>query len=136
MILLQSSVNGLQDITFTTKDVIYIITLLIAAVSGYFIMKDQIKSLNRDVIELKDDLKKTNEVMEKEAIASKAGRSSTRKELTEDIKAREQVLHQRIDRVRDDNIKSYEKLESQITELRKEIKQDTEKIIDAIKNKK
>jgi len=48
----------------------------------------------------------------------------------------ESTLHSRIDRVRDDNLKSYDKLELKITELDKKYDVSTLAIITAIQNSK
>ena len=57
------------------------------------------------------------------------------KELKEVITKNEETLHRRIDRVRDDNIKSYEKLEDKISDLDKKYDANTQRILEALNNK-
>ena len=59
-------------------------------------------------------------------------KKAMRKNLEASIKEKEQILHTRIDRVRDDNIKSYEKLEDKISDLEKKYDDNTQKILTAI----
>lgn len=142
-----SQINGLNDVTFTTRDMIYVVSFVISIITGWFIMKGQIKDLQVDITSLKEkqalskdflnaEIKDLSGALEKEALAAKMGRSNLRKELTENIEKREQVLHTRVDRLRDESINNYKELKTEITELRKEQHANAEKLLQAIQNNK
>jgi hypothetical protein len=136
-----------MDTMFTMRDVIYIVGLLFSGVGAWFALKAQITKVKTDkelaVAALKNEiggLKSAKESAEKEykeaIMNAKNGRNAIRKEFTEQIEKREQILHQRIDRVRDDNLKSYEKLETRIEALDRKYDTGTQQILNAINAKK
>lgn len=61
-------------------------------------------------------LTKVEQDLEKGLQAVKIAKNSKFKEIREDYKEREQILHKRIDRTRDDNNKKFEEINKQINE--------------------
>lgn len=125
-----------MDLAFNTKDVIYIVGLVIGGLTAWFKVK-----LDKEKMQSKiDSLEKSNSKFEKQykedSLSAKSGRIAIKKEFAEQLKEKEQILHQRIDRVRDENIKSYEKLEVRIDELNKKVDISTQSILLAIQNSK
>ena len=136
-----------MDTMFTMRDVIYIVGILFSGVGAWFALKAQITKVRTDkelsLAALKNEiagLKTAREGAEKEykeaILNAKNGRNSIRREFTDQLEKREQILHQRIDRVRDDNLKSYEKLENRIEALDRKYDTGTQQILAAINAKK
>ena len=92
-------------------------------------MKQEIKGLKEKMIEVTSSKKALKNELEKKIEAAD-------KSLKEDVDKKDQILHARIDRVRDDNIKSYEKLENKITDVEKKMDTHTQQILEAINSKK
>lgn len=136
-----------MDLNFTLSDLIIILGAIGGWITGYIsrirkqdAMQNQIDTLQKSLTEHKD----TDKAEKKEFFAKyqehkvhlSNGRKAEKKELMDHIEKQVQVTHARIDRVRDDNIKSYEKLEKRIDEMEIKIDSSTEKIISAINSKK
>lgn len=81
------------------------------------------KEHEKDVVDLKEKL-----------MSVQHGKKAMKKELIDAMEKMEGVMHGRIDRVRDDNIKSYEKLEVKIGHLETKMESNTEKVLLAIGN--
>lgn len=136
-----------MDTTFTMRDVIYIVSLLITGVSGWFAMQAKITkvrtdkelaiaALKNEVSAIKISAETTDKLHNEGMMNAKHSRTGIRREFTEQIEKREQILHTRIDRVRDDNLKSYEKLENRIEALDRKYDTGTQSILSAINAKK
>lgn len=124
-----------MDLTFNTKDVIYIITLVVGGIIGWFNMRLESQKQS-DKISVLDEKFKTESIKNKEDhINASNGRKAIKKEGSQELKDKEQILHARIDRLRDENIKSYEKLEKRLEEMEKKQESHTLQIINAIQNK-
>jgi len=138
MILLDTThmaVNGMNEITFTMKDVIYIVTLIAGGFFGWFKMQSDKQKMEFKIEILEKAAADTKTRLLEEALNAKAGRHALRKELTENVEKKELALHNKIEIVEKDAERSYEKLENKIDELRKEISKDTSAILEAIKTK-
>lgn len=127
--------NGME-LAFNTKDVIYIVGLVITGLTAWFKVKMDKQKMASEIVVLSKENEKAEQEYKEEVLNAKNGRRSMKKELTEMMGKTEQTLHQRIDRVRDDNIKSYEKLETKIAELDKKYDTSTGLILQAIQNQK
>jgi DNA anti-recombination protein RmuC len=129
-------VDGMNDVSFTMKDVIYIVSLVVSIAAFIFRMKIDKEKMSHKIEALESTEAQREKTYQEAIMHAKNGRKEIRKEFENNLKEREQVLHARIDRVRDDNIKSYEKLEKRIEDLDR--KQDSNKIeiIAAINNAK
>ena len=141
--LLDTNSVSAMDATFTMRDVIYIISILISGLVAWFAMQAKITKISADkklfiekcntrftAVEVAVDAA-TLEYKEA-SMNAKNGRSSIRREFKEEIEKKEQILHTRVDRLRDDNIKSYDKLENRISELAQKQDSNTMAILEAI----
>lgn len=106
------------------------VALITALVSGGGVVGGFIKMVT-DKATMKQEIKGLKEKLLEVTSSKKAMKTEIKAEMDKT----EQVLHNRIDRVRDDNIKSYEKLEDQIKELNKKQDENTAKILNALANK-
>ena len=127
--------NGM-DLAFNTKDVIYIISLVVGGLTAWFKLKMDKEKMSNEIFILEKEMLKADEQYKEETLNAKNGRRAMKKEIIEMMDKAEQTLHQRIDRVRDDNIKSYEKLENKIEGLDKKYDSSTQEILRAIQNNK
>lgn len=145
MVILDSGTA--MDLTFTLSDIIIILSIIAGGIAGWvkmvrnddrvdsqiFILADKLKEhKEKDSSDKKEFFEKYQEYK----IHSSNGRKAEKKEIMDMVEKQIQTTHARIDRVRDDNIKSYEKLEKEIAELRKEQTAHTEKILEAISKKR
>ena len=128
-----NDVSGME-LAFNTKDVIYIIGFVVTGLTAWFKMKMDKQKMENEIFILEKEMLKSDEQYKYETLSAKNGRTATKKEMLETIEKVEQTLHLRIDRVRDDSLKSYEKLELKITDLDKKYDVSTLSIIQAIQN--
>ena len=101
MDLLQA-VSGMDDVHFNGKDVIYIITLVVSVLGGWFTMKGSIEKLkhrlenvDKHVTECQVDAKEDN-------LAAKHSRTGMRKQFQEEMKSLAELSNKRIDIVKQD----------------------------------
>ena len=127
--------NGM-DLVFNTKDLIYIISMVVGGLTAWFKLKMDKQKMETEIAAQKCQIDKAEGLYKEEVLSAKNGRKASKRETMEHIDKIEQTLHQRIDRVRDDNIKSYEKLENKIEGLEKKYDTTTATIIQAIQNSK
>jgi len=127
--------NGM-DLVFNTKDLIYIISMVVGGLTAWFKLKMDKQKMETELEAQKTQIVKAECLYKEEVLSAKNGRKAAKRETMEHIDKIEQTLHQRIDRVRDDNIKSYEKLENKIEGLEKKYDATTATIIQAIQNSK
>ena len=125
-----------MELVFNTKDVIYIVGLIIGGMGAWFKLKMDKQKMENEILILEKEMLKADEQYKESTLNAKNGRRAIEKNLMEQIEKREQVTHLRIDRVRDDNIKSYEKLENKIEGLGEKFDSVTERILIAINNNK
>ena len=125
-----------MELEFNTKDVIYIIGLVVGGLSAWFKVKIDKEKMSNEIFILEKEILKCDEQFKHEVLSAKNGRIASKKEAMEYIDKVESTLHLRVDRVRDDNLKSYDKLELKITELDKKYDVSTLAIITAIQNSK
>lgn len=104
--------------------------LITAILSGGGVVGGYIKMIT-DKATMKQEIQTLKEKM----IEISSSKKALKIDLKEEMEKKDQVLHQRIDRVRDDNIKSYEKLESKIEQLDQKYEVYTQKILDALGKK-
>jgi len=81
----------MQDVTFTLKDVLYIIGLLGGIAGGYFSLKAAVKGLKDDQKTIKEDM-----------VNIRNGKRAMKKELLEVIKEKDLVVHERINKTQED----------------------------------
>lgn len=144
MTLLQTSA---METTFTLKDVIYIAAFLVSILTAWFKLQADkqkmqtqidmlIEKLSKHATDNKVQMEKMEMLHKEENLGLKNTLRNTKKEMDTTIDKKEQVTHQRIDRVRDDNIKTYEKLEKRIDDLDKKGDEHTKVILEAISKSK
>lgn len=101
-----------QDLSFNSKDVGYIIGLLAVAGSAWLKIQLANAKMILQISILGDSLKRSDDLFEK----------------------RDKEVNDRIDKTKEQNSKSYDKLEGKIDDLRKEVKTDTQEILKAVNN--
>jgi len=114
-----------MDLSFNTKDVVYILTLVGGGLGAWFKLKIELSKMAAGF-----------EVLKENQLNASNGRKGMKKELMQELKDREQILHNRVDRLRDENIKSYEKLEKRLEQIENKNEQSTQMILQAINNTK
>lgn len=118
---------------FNLKDVVYLCSLVGSGILAWSKMQREKDKLGTK-IEILEGKEKRNAKDFKERIAGmSAKKKAMRGELIEIIDKNDKILHQRIDRVREDNTKNYEKLEKKIQALERQQAANTDKILEAIK---
>lgn len=133
--------------TFTLSDLIMLGGLVGGWVLGYIgrirnqdKVNSKVESIEKEITEHKErDKEEKTEFFKRYGeykIHTSNGRKAEKKEIMDMVEKQIQTTHTRIDRVRDDNIKSYEKLETRMIEVEKKMTDNTEKIINAINSKK
>ena len=125
--------NGM-DLAFNTKDVIYIISFVVSALTAWFKLKMDKQKMENEIFILEKEMLKADEQYKFETLNARNGRRAMKKEFIEITEKLEQTLHLRIDRVRDDSLKSYEKLEDKIELLNQKYDSTTKEILMAINN--
>lgn len=128
-ILLDAAANGGTDYTGTVIGSLAALLgggNLIKMLTDKATMKQEIIGLREKVLEVSASKKAMKKDLEGKI-------DKAEKSLKEESEKKDQVLHARIDRVRDDNIKSYEKLEGKIDHLEKKYDDNTKTILDALK---
>lgn len=150
--MLLDTVNAM-DTTFTLKDVFYIGGLLVVILSAWFklnndkekiesTMQNEHKLIYKEIAILDTKHTDLEKKQQEEFMSATNGRRAIKKELLDKIDKDVQVTHQRIDRVRDENIKSYEKVEAKLEKVDTRLNEletlnndNTNKILEAIKSK-
>jgi gas vesicle protein len=113
--------------------------LVVALLSGGGVAGSFIKmvvdkaNMKKDITAIEKESTRVEKDLKEKLIEVTASKKAMKKELTNMITEKDQVLHARIDRVRDDNIKSYEKLEGKIEHLEKKYEENTTKILEALR---
>lgn len=136
MTLLQSTPVDATQLTIPIVALGGILFFIGSLIAMWFRMIANKEKMNMRIDQLEKDLSKSNEGNQSEQLGLKNSLRNTKKEIDLNIKEQIQVTHARIDRVRDDNIKSYEKLEKRIEELDKKGEDHTKAILEAIKSTK
>ena len=111
MDLLQATgevVNGMDDVHFNMKDVIYIITLIVSALAGWFTLKGSVDKLNQQMKVVDKHIDTCQNNAKEEQIAAKHSRISIRKQLQEEMKDLTELMNKRVDIVKTD-LKEFQK---------------------------
>jgi hypothetical protein len=133
MVLLQTDLTqSVLPITAVVAIIVFIGSLL----AIWFKMLSNKEKMGMRIDQLEKEAKEKSDSHKEENLGLKNSIRNTKKEMEATLKEQIQITHARIDRVRDDNIKSYEKLEKRIDELDKKGDEHTTKILDAIKSTK
>lgn len=125
-----------MEFTLNIGDLITGGTLLISIAAFIFKIKSDKEKNETAIKQLETAHDKDVEDLKERLMNVQHGKKAMKKELNAAMEKMEGVMHGRIDRVRDDNIKSYEKLESKISHLETKFDTNTEKVLLAIANMK
>jgi len=107
MIILEV-VSGMDDVHFNGKDVIYIITLVVSVLGGWFTMKGSIEKLKHNLENVDKHIVECQLDAKEDSIAAKHSRISIRKQCQEDSKEHSELANKRIDIVKQD-LKEFQK---------------------------
>ena len=101
-------VSGMDDVHFNGKDVIYIITLVVSVLGGWFSMKAAIEKLKHRLENVSQHIGECQLDAKEDSLAAKHSRISIRKQCQEDTKANSELANKRIDIVKQD-LKEFQK---------------------------
>lgn len=107
MDLLQA-VNGMNDVHFNGKDVIYIITLVVSVLGGWFTMKGSIEKLKHRLENVDGHIAECQSDAKEENLAAKHSRTGMRKQFQDEMKSLTELANKRIDIVKQD-LKDFQK---------------------------
>lgn len=134
--------NGM-DLVFNTKDVIYIISIVIMGMTGWFKLQRDKDRINNRVDNLEQKRIEAEEKYIFEVMDAKNGRIAIKKEFSDSLKEIEQILHKRIDKTQQDQKRYSEKIDgdikelgSQFNELDKKMEKGFAEVLAEIKNLK
>jgi len=134
--------NGM-DLVFNTKDVIYIISIVIMGMTGMFKLQRDKDRINNRVDNLEQKRIEAEEKYNLEVMDAKNGRVAIKKEFDNGLKEVEQILHKRIDKTQQDQKRYSEKIDgdikelgSQFNELDKKMEKGFAEVLAEIKNLK
>jgi hypothetical protein len=107
MDLLQA-VSGMDDVHFNGKDLIYIITLVVSVLGGWFSMKAAIEKLKHRLENVDNHLSECQSDAKEENLAAKHSRTGMRKQFQEEMKQLTELMNKRVDIVKTD-LKEFQK---------------------------
>jgi chaperonin cofactor prefoldin len=95
-------VNGMDDVHFNMKDVIYIVTLVISVLGGWFSMKAAVEKLKHRLENVDKHIDTCQADAKEENVAAKHSRTGIRKQFQEEMKTQREFMNKRIDIVKQD----------------------------------
>ena len=101
-------VSGMDDVHFNGKDVIYIITLVVSVLGGWFTMKGSIEKLKHRLENVDKHVSECQSDAKEENLAAKHSRTGMRKQFQEEMKSLADLSNKRIDIVKQD-LKDFQK---------------------------
>lgn len=136
-----------EDVTFGTELVVGICVLLVSIVTNFLTNKHKTDKLAGDLLEEKKARKEAEEANEKvlekldskvdkELVGFQTSQRHLKSDIKEEIKRVEDVAMKRIDAARDAADKGYEQLERGLSDLRKVVNEQSQTIINAIRDLK
>jgi len=124
MIILDA-VSGMDDVHFNMKDVIYIVTLVISVLGGWFSMKAAIEKLKHRLENVDNHLSSCQQDAKEDSITAKHSRTGIRKQFQDEMKAQREFMNKRVDIVKQDlkehnqsNETSFKTLNDQMTAVK------------------
>ena len=100
--LILDAVSGMDDVHFNMKDVIYIVTLVISVLGGWFTMKEKIAKLKHRLENVDKHIDACQADAKEDSLTAKHSRTGMRKQFQEEIKAQREFMNKRIDIVKQD----------------------------------
>ncbi len=101
-------VSGMDDVHFNGKDVIYIITLVVSVLGGWFTMKGSIEKLKHRLENVDKHVSECQSDAKEENLAAKHSRTGMRKQFQDEMKSLADLSNKRIDIVKQD-LKDFQK---------------------------
>jgi len=95
-------VHGMDDVHFNMKDVIYIVTLVISVLGGWFSMKAAVEKLKHRLETVDTHIDTCQLSAKEENLAAKHSRTGMRKQFQEEMKAQAELMNKRVDIVKQD----------------------------------
>jgi len=95
-------VHGMDDVHFNMKDVIYIVTLVISVLGGWFSMKAAVEKLKHRLETVDTHIDTCQLSAKEENLAAKHSRTGMRKQFQEEMKAQREFMNKRVDIVKQD----------------------------------
>tara|TARA_R110001599_G_scaffold136553_3_gene315012 strand:- start:3762 stop:4193 length:432 start_codon:yes stop_codon:yes gene_type:complete len=130
MIILDA-VSGMDDVHFNMKDVIYIVTLVISVLGGWFSMKAAIEKLKHRLETVDTHVSSCQQDAKEDSITAKHSRTGIRKQFQDEMRVQAELSNKRIDIVKQDlkdsqkdNASEFKSLNDQMTA----VKTDTSEI--------
>jgi hypothetical protein len=124
MIILDA-VSGMDDVHFNMKDVIYIVTLVISVLGGWFSMKAAIEKLKHRLETVDTHVSSCQQDAKEDSITAKHSRTGIRKQFQDEMKAQREFMNKRVDIVKQDlkehnqsNETSFKTLNDQMTAVK------------------
>jgi len=105
MDLLQATgevINGMDNVHFNMKDVIYIVTLVISVLGGWFTMKGSIEKLKHRLEVVDKHIDSCQADAKEDSLTAKHSRTGMRKQFQEEMKAQREFMNNRVDIVKQD----------------------------------
>jgi hypothetical protein len=114
-------VHGMDDVHFNMKDVIYIVTLVISVLGGWFSMKAAVEKLKHRLETVDTHIDTCQLSAKEENLAAKHSRTGMRKQFQEEMKAQAELMNKRVDIVKQDLKDSQKDNASEIKTLNEQI---------------
>ena len=95
-------VSGMNDVHFNSKDVIYIVTLVISVLGGWFTMKGSIEKLKHRLEVVDKHIDSCQADAKEDSLTAKHSRTGIRKQFQEEMKSLTELSNKRIDIVKQD----------------------------------
>lgn len=111
MDLLQATgevVNGMDDVHFNMKDVIYIITLIVSVLGGWFTLKGSVDKLKHQMESVDKHIDDCQSQAREDVLAAKHSRTGMRKQFQEEVRDLTTLMNNRVDIVKND-LKEFQK---------------------------
>jgi len=135
MTTLLETTAAAMDATFNLKDVVYICSFVGSGVLAWSKMQRDKDRLAAKIEAINEKEKNDFKDLKERIAGISASKKAMKVEIMESIEKKDLILHTRIDRVRKENIKSYEKLEDKLIALDKKYDLGTAQILAAIREK-
>lgn len=100
--------SGMDDVHFNMKDVIYIVTLVISVLGGWFTMKEKIAKLKHSLEVIDKHIDTCQADAKEDSLSAKHSRTGIKKQFQEEMKAQREFMNKRIDIVKAD-LKDFQK---------------------------
>lgn len=111
MDLLQATgevVNGMDDVHFNMKDVIYIITLIVSVLGGWFTLKGSVDKLKHQMKSVDKHIDDCQSQAKEDQLTAKHSRTGMRKQFQEEVRDLTTLMNNRVDIVKND-LKEFQK---------------------------